>query len=104
MAKNYKQKQDSKPVCDEDCFDYGMFGGEECCGAGRYFVPMQPGQKCLHPDLRYICKPIGTVSTLEFCAALEGQPIRVDSPKSGFEDLGQVTISVGQEPKNIKGR
>lgn len=80
-----------EPPCHEDCFHYGMFGWVEGCDAGRFHEKMQPGQKCLYPNLRHICKPIGTFSMLEICAVLEGTPIKL-IPKS-FENLGQVEIS-----------
>ena len=80
------------PACHEDCFDYGMFGWVNGCGAGISHEAIEPGQPCLYPDLRHICKPIGSVSIIELCAALEGEPIKT-IPK-GLDRLGDVQISV----------
>jgi len=71
-----------KPLCHEDCFYYGCFGGAEGCdvqngGWGGWPERIEPGQKCLYPGKRSVSKPI-IISSLEFCAALEGVP-RVDS-------------------------
>lgn len=73
---HYKQpnKQKSKPLCHIDCWHYDVFGGEEGCGQrhggwGGWPEPIKPGQECLYPKKREICKPI-LIDTMGLCAAL----------------------------------
>ncbi len=79
-----------KPLCHEDCFYYGCFGGVEGCdvqNGGGWPEQIEPGQRCLYPNERSVSKPI-IISSLELCAALEGVP-RADSngQPAGFTKL-----------------
>jgi len=69
--------KDSKPLCSEDCWHYGVFGGTEGCEAVHTPWPelRQPGEKCLYPDKKDIC-PSVIIDTMGFCAALEGEVIK----------------------------
>lgn len=74
-------KNEPKPLCNEDCWHYDVFGGEEGCGQhhggwGGWPEPVKPGEECLHPEERKICKPIFVGSALGLCAALTGDVIK----------------------------
>ena len=73
-------KNQPKPFCHEDCWHYDSFGGVEGCGQrnggyGGWPEPIKPGEKCLHPEDRDICKPV-IVSLQGLCAMLEGAVIQ----------------------------
>jgi hypothetical protein len=62
--------------CDDNCWHYGMFGGEGGCEAldswGSIHEDVKPGQLCLHPDKKEYGIDLGVVSSSCFCSALSG--------------------------------
>lgn len=74
------EEKEPKPLCHDDCWHYGSFGGEEGCeqkhgGYGGWPEPIQPGQECLYPKKKDIVKPSHIGSFQGLCAALEGSVI-----------------------------
>jgi hypothetical protein len=66
--------------CHGDCWHYGCFGGREGCeqkngGWGGWPEQIKPGEKCLHPEDRDICKPVLVSSLMGVCDALAGQTV-----------------------------
>ena len=70
-----------RPPCHEDCWYYDVFGGVEGCGQrhkgwGGWPEEIKPGEDCLYPSKRDVCKPVLVVSNIGLCAALEGAVIK----------------------------
>jgi len=86
-----------KPLCDDNCWHYSSFGGEEGCGQhhggwGGWPEPIKPGERCLHPEDRDVSEPIYVGSFLGFCAALEGAVIE-GGPHDNTQVAGILTNS-----------
>lgn len=88
-----------KPLCEEDCWHYGLFGDQICCDAkdswGFYQEPITEGELCLHPDKKDTSPPTFTGSLLGLCAALEGSVI-IGGPHNN-QQLVQILMGSGAE-------
>ena len=103
-ARFWKKWKDSGAVgsltrCDEDCFYYGIFGGETTCDAkdygwGFYNEPVKAKRPCLHPDRKKFPSQTFVVSSLGFCAALGEDPTLIVGGKDDNTKLVEVLTGI----------
>jgi len=76
----FSENEEANPLCHENCWHYGNFGGVEGCeqvhgGWGGWPEPIEPGEECLYPEKRDVFEESFSMSTQGFCAALAGEII-----------------------------